>query len=179
MFCVDYPSDWTDKYKDTCYHYEEFEWCGNGTINTVNASVTEIVDGADFKYDLNANQVCCECGGGVHLLQNEIIIVFHSSVTNNGILEEDDLLCEWPSTSQKWRQYDNLELYDLCSKLKENVYKNYKFTEDEETCILKFLRDAQECGYPSANEPWYPVINSIMRKYWDSDVKEAQEFQTL
>ena len=49
-----------------------------------------------------------------------------------------------------------------------------EFTKDEETCILKFLRDAQECGYPSANEPWYPVINNIMRKYYDSDIKEAQ-----
>ena len=47
-------------------------------------------------------------------------------------------------------------------------------TQDEQTCILKFLRDAQECGYPSSNEPWYPVINNIMRKYYDSDIKEAQ-----
>jgi hypothetical protein len=54
-----------------------------------------------------------------------------------------------------------------------------KFTQDEETCILKFLRQAEECGYPSANEPWYPVINSIFRKYYDSDIKEAQPFQTL
>ena len=53
------------------------------------------------------------------------------------------------------------------------------FTPDEETCILKFLRQAQECGYPSANEPWYPVIDSIMQKYYDSDVKEAQWWQTL
>ena len=50
-------------------------------------------------------------------------------------------------------------------------------TQDEETCILHFLRQARECGYPSSNEPWYPVINSIMRKYYDSDVKEAQELQ--
>jgi len=54
-----------------------------------------------------------------------------------------------------------------------------KFTQDEETCILKFLRQAEDCGYPSSNEPWYPIINSIMCKYWDSDIKEAQPFQTL
>ena len=58
--------------------------------------------------------------------------------------------------------------FQLCSLNRVNL------TQDEETCILHFLRQAQECGYPSANEPWYPVINSIMRKYWDSDVKEAQ-----
>ena len=54
-----------------------------------------------------------------------------------------------------------------------------EFTQDEETCILKFLREAADCGYPSGNEPWYPVISSIMKKYWDSDIKEAQEWQTI
>lgn len=54
-----------------------------------------------------------------------------------------------------------------------------EFTQDEETCILKFLQQAADCGYPSGNEPWYPVINSIFRKYYDSDIKEAQPFQTL
>jgi len=53
------------------------------------------------------------------------------------------------------------------------------FTPDEETCILKFLRQAQECGYPSSNEEWYPVINSIMQKYYDSVAKETQWWQTL
>ena len=47
-------------------------------------------------------------------------------------------------------------------------------TQDEQTCILKFLRQAADCGYPSSNEPWYPVINSIFQKYYDSDIKEAQ-----
>jgi hypothetical protein len=54
-----------------------------------------------------------------------------------------------------------------------------KFTKDEETCILKFLRQAADCGYPSGNEPWYDTINSIFRKYYNSDIKEAQPFQTL
>jgi hypothetical protein len=49
------------------------------------------------------------------------------------------------------------------------------FTLDEETCILRFLRQAEECGYSSCNEPWYPIIQSIFHKYYDSDVKEAQE----
>ena len=51
-------------------------------------------------------------------------------------------------------------------------------TQDEQTCILKFLREAQDCGYPSSNEPFYPIINSILRKYYDSDIKEAQFWQT-
>lgn len=47
-------------------------------------------------------------------------------------------------------------------------------TKDEETCILRFLTQARECGYPSANEEWYPVIDSILQKYYNSDIKEAQ-----
>ena len=54
-----------------------------------------------------------------------------------------------------------------------------KFTQDEETCILKFLREAKECGNLLNNSEWYPVINSIFRKYYDSDTKEAQPIQTL
>ena len=50
-------------------------------------------------------------------------------------------------------------------------------TKDEETCILWFLNRARECGYPSANSEWYSVIDSIIQKYYDSDIKEAQEFQ--
>ena len=53
------------------------------------------------------------------------------------------------------------------------------FTWNEEVCILHFLRQARECGYPSGNEPWYPVIDSIIQKYYDSNIQEAQEFQTL
>jgi len=53
------------------------------------------------------------------------------------------------------------------------------FTQDEETCILKFLNQARECGYPSSNEPWYSVIDSIIQKYYDSDIKEAQDWQMI
>jgi hypothetical protein len=51
-----------------------------------------------------------------------------------------------------------------------------KFTQDEETCILRFL---QEAGCLLNNSEWYPVINSIFRKYYDSNIKEAQPFQTI
>jgi len=59
------------------------------------------------------------------------------------------------------------------------TFNRVKFTKDEETCILKFLNDARECGYPSANEQWYPVIDSIIQKFFNSDIQEAQPFQTL
>jgi hypothetical protein len=49
-------------------------------------------------------------------------------------------------------------------------------TQDEQTCIRHFLRQALEC---EDNEPWYDTINSIFMKYYDSDVKEAQDWQTV
>ncbi len=52
-------------------------------------------------------------------------------------------------------------------------------TEDEQKCILHFLREAEGCGYPSANEPWYSTINSIFRKYYATQIQEAQPWQTL
>jgi len=59
------------------------------------------------------------------------------------------------------------------------TFNRVHFTPDEETCILKFLNEARDCGYPSANEEWYPVIDSIISKFFDSAIQEAQEFQTL
>ena len=46
-----------------------------------------------------------------------------------------------------------------------------KFTKNEETCILRLLREAV---HPECDKEWYPVINSIIQKYYDSDIKEAQ-----
>ena len=59
------------------------------------------------------------------------------------------------------------------------TFNRVKFTANEETCILKFLNQARECGYPSGNEEWYPVIDSILQKFFDSNIKEAQAFQTI
>ena len=46
-------------------------------------------------------------------------------------------------------------------------------TEEDQECILHFLRQAQDCGYPSANEPYYPIINRIMNKYYDTEEWEG------
>jgi hypothetical protein len=55
------------------------------------------------------------------------------------------------------------------------TFNRVNFTKDEETCILKFLRQAV---HPECDKQWHPVINSIIQKYYNSDIKEAQEFQT-
>ena len=36
--CFDFPYDWTDTYKDSCYHYQDFELCTDGNINTTKIS---------------------------------------------------------------------------------------------------------------------------------------------
>ena len=53
-----------------------------------------------------------------------------------------------------------------------------KFTQDEETCILKFLTEAQNRDLIKDKE-WQPVIDSIFQKFFDSNIKEAQAFQTI
>ena len=58
------------------------------------------------------------------------------------------------------------------------TFNRVEFTANEETCILKFLNEARECGYPSGNEQWYPVIDSIFQKFFNSNIKEAQSWQT-
>ena len=73
----------------------------------------------------------------------------------------------------------NRPLFTVTNLVMNYTLNRVNLTQDEETCILHFLRQAEGCGYPSANEPWYPVINSIMRKYYDSGVKEAQDWQTI
>lgn len=40
-------------------------------------------------------------------------------------------------------------------------------TDNELECVRYFLAEAQECGYPSANEPYYPAINKVMNKIYE------------
>ena len=40
-------------------------------------------------------------------------------------------------------------------------------TDNELECVRHFLNEAQECGYPSANEPYYPTINKVMGKIYE------------
>ena len=55
------------------------------------------------------------------------------------------------------------------------TFNRVKLTQDEQTCILSLLLYARVNG----NEAKHPVIDSIIQKYYNSDIKEAQEFQTL
>jgi hypothetical protein len=53
------------------------------------------------------------------------------------------------------------------------TFTRVNFTANEETCILKFLVEAQN-RKSSDDEQWQPVIDSIFQKFFDSNIKEAQ-----
>lgn len=58
------------------------------------------------------------------------------------------------------------------------TFNRVEFTANEETCILKFLVQAQNLQ-SSEDEQWQPVIDSIIQKFFNSNLKEAQDWQTL
>ena len=58
------------------------------------------------------------------------------------------------------------------------TFNRVDFTANEETCILKFLTEAQNRDLIKDKE-WQPVIYSILQKFFDSNIKEAQAFQTI
>ena len=58
------------------------------------------------------------------------------------------------------------------------TFTRVDFTANEETCIIKFLVEAQNRD-SIKDKQWQPVIESILQKFLNSNIKEAQEFQTL
>jgi hypothetical protein len=58
------------------------------------------------------------------------------------------------------------------------TFNRVDFTANEETCILKFLTEAQNRDLIKDKE-WQPVIDSIFQKFFDSNIKEAQDWQTI
>ena len=58
------------------------------------------------------------------------------------------------------------------------TFTRVNFTPNEETCILKFLVEAQNRDL-TKDKQWQPVIESILQKFFNSNIKEAQHFQTL
>jgi hypothetical protein len=59
------------------------------------------------------------------------------------------------------------------------TFNRVKFTKNEETCILRLLYQVRDCGHFTIDEEWKPLCNDLITKYYNSNIKEAQEFQTL
>eukprot|EP01084_Bolivina_argentea_P121768 215806_1 len=115
--CINYPYDWTDKIGDSCFYYETYNWCNNGNILKDENEYNNLID---LKYDLSAIESCCECGGGVFIVDNVQL-----SYDSSWIDEKNDILCNWiesdftlqMNSQTTLRNWDNLILYDLCSNL--------------------------------------------------------------
>ena len=136
--CDNFPNDWKDRVGDSCEKYTEYEYCVNGKINT---SVDNIISNTDFIYNLNANEVCCDCGGGVNIIDDITLFygyairIYNESQTTNSFVNNDNMACGDISilhNTQQIRQWNNLNLFDLCNKLKNTIYKHYQFVIDEE-----------------------------------------------
>eukprot|EP01083_Nonionella_stella_P286969 976733_1 len=84
--CVNYPSNWIDSTGDDCGYYHAYSWCTNKTLLK---NENDFYDLMDYKYQLTAMDACCECGGGIRIMDN---VAFS---TDNWSDFEDDILCTW------------------------------------------------------------------------------------
>eukprot|EP01083_Nonionella_stella_P195247 719375_1 len=115
--CIDYPSDWTDRLSDTCLQYNTLlKYCDFGAIH-VNQTAIESV--SNVKSGFSALDACCECGGGVDVLDD--VTIYFSGYTEN-------TLCSWPygnpPGAEAYRTWSNLNMYELCLSLTDKVSSN-------------------------------------------------------
>eukprot|EP01083_Nonionella_stella_P114331 337968_1 len=116
--CINYPSNWRDNTGDNCNYYQTYNWCQNQTISR---NENDFYDLIDYKYELTAIDSCCECNGGIHIMDN---VAF--SIDN--WFDFEDILCTWEHSAltpqSSFRNWDNINLYDLCSTQLEDVNCN-------------------------------------------------------
>eukprot|EP01084_Bolivina_argentea_P014077 26319_1 len=127
--CIDYPSNWKDNIGDSCTYYLSSNWCNNETILQ---NQNEFILLSDYTYGLSAISTCCECGGGIDLI-NDVALGYD----NNWDDSDNDILCTWtesdftlhlePQTTL--REWDNLMLHNLCSHL-EDINCEYLINSD-------------------------------------------------
>eukprot|EP01083_Nonionella_stella_P180796 645680_1 len=126
--CINYPSDWTDNTGDDCQYYDTHNWCKNKThLRNEN----DFYDLMDYQYELTAIDSCCECGGGIHIMDDVAFSI------DNWMYFEDDILCTWQQSDFKpqssFKDWSNLILYDLCGELEDincNMLIDTQFNEN-------------------------------------------------
>eukprot|EP01084_Bolivina_argentea_P233101 392672_1 len=123
FFCEDYPIDWRDIHHDQCYHYVEYELCSNNTVRLHKTNA--VLSYSDMHYGYDASQVCCDCGGGVEKIQN-VLVSFEFDIDKISILNKQNILCDWNyGFNTEWKKWDNLDLFNLCYKLKQKLYEKH------------------------------------------------------
>eukprot|EP01083_Nonionella_stella_P136493 415360_1 len=110
--CANYPYDWRDNIGDNCDAYKAYSWCENGAVLRHKSNFDQLVDS---KYNLTAINTCCECGGGINIIDDVAFSVdeYWNSKAN--------ILCNGTPSLHKGksilRAWDNLILYQLCGYL--------------------------------------------------------------
>eukprot|EP01083_Nonionella_stella_P086076 238891_1 len=126
--CINYPSNWRDNTGDNCNYYQTYNWCQNQTISR---NENDFYDLIDYKYELTAIDSCCECNGGIHIMDN---VAF--SIDN--WFDFEDILCTWEHSAltpqSSFRNWNSLILYDLCDELEDvncNMLIDTQFNEND------------------------------------------------
>eukprot|EP01083_Nonionella_stella_P286515 975195_1 len=127
--CVNYPSNWIDSTGDDCDYYYAYNWCKNQSLLR---NENDFYDLMDYKHQLTAIDTCCECGGGIHIMDDVAFSI------DNWVSFEDDILCTWEHSDFKpqssFRSWNNLILYDLCDELEDvncNMLIDTQFNEND------------------------------------------------
>eukprot|EP01084_Bolivina_argentea_P133995 236429_1 len=123
--CINYPIDWSDIYDiDTsCSYYIDHNWCSNGAIND-NLTGSSFTKYSDKYYGFNAIQTCCDCGGGLQLVNDTTL---QYSMTFNGISGfKNSQLCQWGYNGHK-THWNHMNLFDLCIKMQNKIYNSFQF----------------------------------------------------
>eukprot|EP01083_Nonionella_stella_P119530 357379_1 len=84
--CANYPYNWRDNFGDDCNYYQTYNWCKNKTRLRTDI---DFIDLMDSKYELSAIESCCECGGGIRIMDNVAFSMDH------WIDFGDVILCKW------------------------------------------------------------------------------------
>eukprot|EP01083_Nonionella_stella_P007654 22024_1 len=105
--CTNYPTDWVDNIGDDCHSYFMYDWCNNHTIKRNENDFHELMN-----HGLDAMDACCECGGGVHIVDDIAV-----SIDIDWIDYNSDILCR--VTLQNKRDWNNMYLYHFCDSMQQ------------------------------------------------------------
>eukprot|EP01083_Nonionella_stella_P069049 183797_1 len=166
-FCIDYPYQWTDSWYDTCDIYQNLlNLCSNGQTTdaeSVSYFQSRMHDG------FIALDVCCACGGGQRIVQGVIITFDPLSKFHDG-----NVLCttnyDTIRTMHVDKNWDNIMLYKLCTRLFDTVWWMLTYTLDctmflESSLDSSLTFDIFVCdfdGYVNPTDPYFLFAISMI-----------------
>eukprot|EP01083_Nonionella_stella_P069708 186026_1 len=109
--CLDYPVDWSDSVGDSCTYYKTSNWCDTRSLSHDENAFYSLIDS---KYGLSAIESCCECDGGINIVDN--VAFSHDYIWTTS----EDYICDFTArdmVQSVYRTWDNLVLYHVCTNL--------------------------------------------------------------